>query len=215
MGGRLLRCWCHHGKEPVGRLDVMTPAGAARLAKLPSLQLRMRSMRQYSEEFKSSIIAKMLPPNSIPVSDLARDTGIPKDTLYTWRIKHQRSNGITTAKQAPSGRLSSAEKFSIVLETASLNEVDLSKYCRRKGLYPELINTWRDTCTQANASVPPKVDRTKLTTQAKQIKQLEAELHRKDKALAETAALLVLQKKVQEIWGEFEDGKSSYGSGGK
>ncbi|MEN8132783.1 MAG: transposase [Pseudomonadota bacterium] len=62
-------------------------------------------MRQYSEEFKSSIIAKMLPPNSIPVPDLAQDTGVPKDTLYSWRIKHQRSNGNATAKQVSSGGL--------------------------------------------------------------------------------------------------------------
>ncbi len=169
-------------------------------------------MRQYSEEFKSSIIAKMLRPNSIPVPDLAQETGIPKDTLYTWRIKHQRSNGNAAAKPVPAGNLSSAEKFSVVMETVSLNEVELSEYCRRKGLYPEQISAWRDTCLQANASVSPKVDRTKLTTLAKQIKQLQAELNWKDKALAETAALLVLQKKVQAIWGEPEDGKSSYGS---
>ncbi len=170
-------------------------------------------MRHYSEEFKSSIIAKMLPPNNIPVPDLARDTGIPKDTLYSWRINHQRSTGNTPAKQqAPSGELSSAEKFSVVVETASLNEVELSEYCRRKGLYPEQISAWRDTCLQANASVSPKVDRAQLSAQTKQIKQLEAELRRKDKALAETAALLVLQKKVQAIWGEPEDEKSNSGS---
>jgi len=172
-------------------------------------------MRQYSEEFKSSIIAKMLPPNSIPVPDLARDTGVPKDTLYTWRIKQLRSNGNTPTKQPPTGGLSSAQKFSIVMETASLNEVELSEYCRRKGLYSQQISTWHDSCAQANASAPAKVDRAKLNTQARQIKQLEAELRRKDKALAETAALLVLQKKVQAIWGEPEDGKSSYGSVGK
>jgi hypothetical protein len=68
---------------------------------------------------------------------------------------------------------------------------------------------------QANASVVAKVDRTQIRAQAKQIKQLEAELRRKDKALAETAALLVLQKKVQAIWGEPEDGRSSYGSAEK
>jgi transposase len=172
-------------------------------------------MRQYSEEFKNDIIARMFPPNSIPVRDLAQDTGVPKDTLYAWRIKHQRSNGIAAAKDVSPGSFSSAEKFSIVIETASLNEVELSKYCRRKGLYAEQISAWRDTCAQANTSAPPKVDRAKLSKQAKQIKQLETELRRKDKALAETAALLVLQKKVREIWGEPEDGKSSYGSAEK
>ncbi|MCP5083309.1 MAG: transposase, partial [Alphaproteobacteria bacterium] len=163
----------------------------------------------------SSIIAKMLPPNSIPVPELARDTGVPKDTLYTWRIKQLRSNGSAPAKQPPTGELSSAQKFSIVMETASLNEAKLSEYCRRKGLYPQQINAWRDSCAQANASASAKVDRAKLNTQARQIKQLEAELRRKDKALAETAALLVLQKKVQAIWGGPEDGRSSYGSAEK
>jgi len=114
-----------------------------------------------------------------------------------------------------SGELSSEEKFAVVIESASLNEVELSEYCRRKGLYPEQIQAWRKTCLQANASATPKVDQTQVRAQAKQIKQLEAELRRKEKALAETAALLVLQKKVQAIWGEPEDERSSYGSGRK
>lgn len=118
-------------------------------------------------------------------------------------------------KKVPSDSLSSAEKFSVVMETASLNEVELSEYCRRKGLYPEQINAWRETCMQANTSVSPKVDRARLTTQSKQIKQLEAELRRKDKALAEAAALLVLQKKVRAIWEETEDAKSIFGSAEK
>ncbi|MEA3291361.1 MAG: IS3 family transposase, partial [Pseudomonadota bacterium] len=153
-------------------------------------------MKQYSEEFKSSIIAKLLPPNNVSVPELARDTGIPKDTLYCWRLKHRRPTGHGGAEKVPSGNLSSTEKFSIVLETASLNEVELSEYCRRKGLYPEQIGAWRDTCTQANAAASAKVDRARLTRQAKQIRQLEVELRRKEKALAEAAALLVLQKKV-------------------
>jgi len=169
-------------------------------------------MRQYSEEFKANIIARMLPPNNVGVPQLAQETGIPKDTLYTWRIKHRTPQGDIPAPQVASGKLSSEEKFAVVIESASLNEVELSEYCRRKGLYPEQIRAWRKTCLQANALAMPKVDRTQVRAQAKQIKQLEAELRRKDKALAETAALLVLQKKVQAIWGEPEDEKSSYGS---
>ena len=172
-------------------------------------------MKQYSEEFKSSIIAKMLLPNSVPVPELARETGIPKDTLYSWRIKHQRSNGDTLAKQAPASELSSEEKFAVVIETASLNEVELSEYCRRKGLYPEQITAWRNSCLQANELAPVKVDREKLRQQAKEIKHLEAELRRKEKALAEAAALLVLQKKVRTLWEEPEEGKSSLRSGEK
>jgi len=165
-------------------------------------------MKQYSEEFKSSIIAKMLPPNSMSVPELARETGIPKDTLYTWRIKQQRANGDAPAKQTASGELRSEEKFAVVIETASLNEIERSEYCRRKGLYPEQISAWRNSCLQANAGVPIKVDRERLRQQAKEIKRLETELQRKEKALAETAALLVLKKKVHRLWEESEDEKS-------
>ncbi len=164
-------------------------------------------MKQYSPEFKESIIARMLPPNNVSVPELVRETGIPRDTLYTWRLKHRKANGESTAKQSPSGGLSSEEKFAVVMETASFNEVELSEYCRRKGLYPQQIGTWREACLQANASAAAKPDREKRRQQAKQIKQLEAELRRKEKALAEAAALLVLQKKVQALWGEPEDGK--------
>ncbi len=172
-------------------------------------------MTQYSEEFKASIIAKMLPPNNVPVPQLVRDTGIPKDTLYTWRSKHRKADGAAPVQAPTPGELSSEEKFTVVIESASLNEVELSEYCRRKGLYPEQISAWRSTCRQANAAVPTKVDRAKLRTQGKQIKQLEAELRRKEKALAEAAALLVLQKKVQALWEDPEDGKSGSWSAGK
>ncbi len=169
-------------------------------------------MKQYSEEFKTNIIAKMLPPNNVGVPELARETGIPKDTLYTWRIKHLKSNGDTMAKQVSSGGLGSEEKFAVVMETTSLNELELGEYCRRKGLYPQQISSWRQACLQANASAAATVDRQKLRQQGKEIKQLEAELRRKEKALAEAAALLVLQKKVRALWAEPEDGKSSSGS---
>lgn len=172
-------------------------------------------MTQYSEEFKASIIAKMLPPNNVPVPQLVRETGIPKDTLYTWRGKHRKAGGVAPVQPPTPGALSSEEKFAVVIESASLNEVELSEYARRKGLYPQQINAWRNACLQANTSVAAKVDRSELKVQAKHIKQLEAELRRKEKALAEAAALLLLQKKVQALWEDPEDGKSGSGSAGK
>lgn len=172
-------------------------------------------MSQYSEEFKASIIAKMLPPNNVGVPQLVRETGIPKDTLYTWRSKHRKALGHTTALPLASGELSSEEKFAVVLESASLNEVELGEYCRRKGLYPQQISAWKNACLRANAAPEARVDRTQLKAQSKHIKQLEAELRRKEKALAEAAALLVLQKKVQALWEDPEDGKSTSGSAGK
>jgi len=92
---------------------------------------------------------------------------------------------------------SSEDKFAIVLEAASLNEAELAEYCRQKGLYAEQIEVWHKACLQANADSAAQVNAQREQTKKdrKQIKKLERELHRKDKALTETAALLVLQRR--------------------
>ena len=101
----------------------------------------------------------------------------------------------------------SADKFAAVLETAALNESDLSAYCRERGLYPSQVKEWRTACEQANDWDRAQNKRLQDNTRNadKRIKELERELNRKEKALAETAALLVLRKKAQAIWGESED----------
>ena len=170
-------------------------------------------MKQYPEELKASLIARMLPPNNVSVPELARETGIPKDTLYTW-CRNARK-GDAPAQEKPSDGLSSEEKFNVVLETVSLNEVELGEYCRRKGLFPQQISAWRQTCMQAHAPLAPKADRRKLRNQAQEIKRLEADLRRKEKALAEAAALLVLQKKVRALWEAPEDARSTLPSAAK
>jgi transposase-like protein len=162
-------------------------------------------MKQYSEEFKATIIAKMLPPRNVSVPELARETGIPRDTLYTWRIKNRKRQAATSSKNTDNDGLSSEDKFNIVIETATMNETELSAYCRRKGLYPEQITGWKQLCLKANTPLPTKANQAKIRRQAKENKQLKAELRRKEKALAETAALLVLKKKARQIWGDPED----------
>jgi hypothetical protein len=87
-----------------------------------------------------------------------------------------------------------------------MNEAELSAYCRRKGLYPEQIAVWKQLCLNANQPLPKKVSEAIVRRQAKENKELKAELRRKEKALAETAALLLLKKKAQQIWGDPEDG---------
>ena len=162
-------------------------------------------MRNYSDEFKAKIIARLLPPNNEYVPGVAKETGIPKDTLYAWRIKHRRGNQVVEPGQA--GTMTSAQKFDIVLETAGMNEAELSEYCRRKGLYPEQISAWRETFRSANTRASVRNEREKNRQLSKENKQLKAELRRKEKALAEAAALLVLKKKAQTIWGGPEDEK--------
>ncbi len=164
-------------------------------------------MKQYSKEFKESIIARMLTPNNISVPELVRETGIPKDTLYSWRTKARK--GKVSVKSNIHGLLSSEEKFDIVLETASLNETELSEYCRQKGIFPQQISVWQENCRQAHAPQTSKADKTTIRTQKKSIKRLETDLRRKEKALAEAAALLILQKKAHALWEDPEDEKST------
>ena len=94
-------------------------------------------MNQCSEELKASLVARMLPPNNVSVSALVRETGIPKDTLYTWR-RHAHVAGARAQAQPLEG-LCSEERFNVVLETASLNELELGEYCRRKGLFAQQV----------------------------------------------------------------------------
>jgi transposase len=168
----------------------------------------LSGMKIYPDELKASIIARMLAPKNAYVPELAKETGIPQDTLYMWRIKARGKAKNHSAMKTPSGGLSSEDKFNIVIETASMNQEELSVYCRRKGLYSEQIEKWRRQCTKANEAVgPTRADRERARQQERQIKQLQAELRRKEKALAEAAALLVLKKKAQELWGDPEDDK--------
>jgi transposase len=166
--------------------------------------------KRYSEEFKSSIIARLLPPHNVSVPDLVKETGIPKDTLYTWRNQYRnRQVDAEAGGNQPTASLKNEEKLAIVIESASLTEIELGEYCRRKGLYPEQIAGWKNGFALGSSAPLNKTEREQLREQAATIKQLEKELNRKDKALAETAALLILQKKFQALWEEPEAEKST------
>ena len=95
----------------------------------------------------------------------------------------------------------SASKFAVVLETASLNEQALAEYCRSKGLFVEQVRDWRHACEQANARrAEQSADAARqLKSEKQRSKGLERELNRKDKALAEAAALLILAKKYRGL----------------
>ena len=172
-------------------------------------------MTNYSEEFKASTIAKLLPPNNASVAEVSKETGIPKDTLYCWRLKSRNTQSGTPSQNAPSGHFSAEDKLAVVIETASLNEVELGEYCRRKGLYTEQITGWKTALVRGLTSVPSKAEREQVHKQSRTIKQLEKELNRKEKALAEVAALLVLQKKFHALLEESEAEKQTSGSARK
>jgi transposase len=165
-------------------------------------------LKTYPNELKDSIVAKMLPPNNASVPQLVRETGIPRDTLYGWRRQALAGGAAASAQPVLCAALSGEEKLAVVVETASLNELELGEYCRRKGLFAQQIAAWRASCAQACEPLPSKAERTERRAERALIKRLSAELQRKEKALAEAAALLVLQKKVRAIWEDDEDARS-------
>lgn len=185
-----------NGKEPEGRLDVhFPPLGAP-----PRPDRNNPSMKHYSQELKESLVARRLAPPNESVAALARETRIPKDTLYGWRAAALgRVRPLPAAEPASSAALSSEEKFTVVLETATLNAHELGEYCRRKGLYTEQVQAWRTRCAAANATGPSRAEQEQVREQAREIRQRRGEVQRKDKALAEAAARLLLQKKVQAL----------------
>ena len=104
------------------------------------------------------------------------------------------------------------EKLKTVLEAAALSDDQIGEFIRRKGIHETHLQQWRLQMLDGLGK-QPKRKKTKNKAEAKQIKKLEKELRRKDKALAETAALLVLKKKVQEIWGDEDE--NTTGKNGK
>jgi transposase-like protein len=158
-------------------------------------------------EFKSTVTQRMMAPQNESAEAISRETGIPEGTLYSWK-KTARSKGYAMpAGEQESERWSAQDKFLIVVETAGFSEADLAEYCRSKGLYAEQVQSWRDACMQANGGVVQQLSQLQkeLRRKEKENKKLEQELRRKDAALAETAALLVLRKKANAIWGDGED----------
>ena len=148
-----------------------------------------------------------MPPQNRLVSELARESGITEQTLYTWR-RQLRSQGMPVPGSGRNAEeWSSEDKFAVVLETAALNATELAEYCRRKGLFAEQIAALRSACMSANASVAQQTrgQQAQAKEDKKRIRQLEKDLQRKEKALAEAAALLILRKKAQAIWGDKEE----------
>ena len=164
-------------------------------------------MPRYSEERKQTILSKLLPPLSLTIAEVSRDEGIGLQTLYNWRAQARQQGHPMPSNHKTPDDWSSETKLATVIETSTLSEAELSEYCRNKGLYVEQIKTWRMDALKGFSSSKQQSlkDKRQQQTDRKQIKQLERELSRKEKALAETAALLVLRKKLDAFWEERED----------
>lgn len=164
-------------------------------------------MSRYSPERKAAVLKKLFPPHNLSVAELSRQEGISDVTLYTWRKEAIARGEVVSGSGKLPEHWPAEAKLATVIETATLSEIELSQYCREKGLYPEQVKAWRQACLdgQTAALQQSQSDRVQTKADKKRIRELERELNRKEKALAEAAALLVLRKKLNALWGDDGD----------
>ncbi len=167
---------------------------------------KTKKKRSYTEEFKASVLQKLEEPNNTRTS-LSDELGVPRPTISQWIKKAEADNMKVSINHKVTSKWTSEDKFHVVLETSTFSETELAEYCRRKGIYVDEVKMWRNQCLKANeeAKEDPKELKESLKAEKDLNKELERELRRKDKALAETAALLVLRKKANAIWGDPEE----------
>lgn len=154
---------------------------------------------KYSREFKEALVTQLLTRGDRTITSVCEAAGVSRRTATKWV---QRC-GTVSAHPTQRGHMTwTAEaKLKALIETAGLAEHELGLYLRREGLYAHQITAWRAEVLAHLATSPtPKKDARDET-----IRQLEREILRKDKALAEASALLILQKKVDLIWGSRDE----------
>lgn len=162
----------------------------------------------YTKGFKARVVERLTGPDCISGAQMSRETGVPQSTLSRW-LTEARNLGAMSAndndqqdRPKSTRQWSAEEKLQIILRATSLPEEELGAFLRREGLHSAQIEEWRaNAVTALGASARPKG----ASPQARRVQQLERELLRKDRALAEVTALLALKKKLEAIWGDEDD----------
>lgn len=179
-------------------------------------------MKIYSEDLKSRMVERLSGENAISAYELSGEVGIGQTTLYRWKQQASlRMSGPAKRSQLEGEALMSKplrpnerspeDKLRLLREAEGLGEEELGAFLRREGVHEAHLKQWRSAALSALGGSAAEVPRPR--PESRRVRELESELRRKDKALAETAALLVLKKKVQEIWGEDEEDDTAGRSG--
>ena len=149
----------------------------------------------------------MVGPGRVSASALSREVGVAQATLSRWLVSAGRVSFVSDdekprAKETRPEDWSPQKKLAAVMEAARLSDSELGAWLRREGLTEEHLRQWRESLEErASAVFEPREPRVSAESR-RRVEELERELKRKDKALAETAALLVLQGKMQALWAE-------------
>jgi transposase-like protein len=162
----------------------------------------------HTESFEAKMVQRLSAPNAISANRLSRKVGISQSRLSRWLLAARTVEAMS--KERPSDRARQAgaarpaeEKLRIVMAAAALGPDELGAFLRREGVHEAELEHWRaavfggaKSALDGGAAKAPA-----RSADAKRIKELERELRRKDRALAETAALLVLQKTSARLGG--------------
>ena len=162
-------------------------------------------MTVYSDTFKEAMVRKMSAANAQSASSLAAETGVPQTTLSRWLVQYGSVDSGSTAMNAKkrANNWPGEKKLEALREYEALtDEQARGQFLREKGLHTADIDRWRQEIVEALQQKPKRSD-----PRDRRIKELEKEVNRKNKALAETAALLALKKNALRIWADDEDEK--------
>lgn len=161
---------------------------------------------RYSQEFQDGVVKQFMERrNELTIKGFAREIGIDKQTLRNWLENAGIDTRANSTTPLSATGYDAAQRLRVVAETFSLNEIELGQYARANGLYVEQIKSWRAAFEKPDTSVDKslfKAMEKKLKQSEYNIKLLEKNVERKDKALAEASALLILSKKVQALLGD-------------
>lgn len=162
-------------------------------------------MMGYPIEMKEAVIKKALLGEK-PQHEIAREAGIGRSTLGYW-LKNYKADGniqLTKKEKRPQD-WTAEERIAAMIETGAMSDEERIAWCRKKGIFAHHLKQWKKDAIDSLSSKPTKKKSNESQRLKKEISALKKDLSRKEKALAETAALLVLKKKADSIWGEPED----------
>ncbi len=159
----------------------------------------------YSIQLKEAVLKKVLQGNK-PHYEIAKDLGVGRSTIGKWLREHKQNGNIKLkSKEKRPKDWTAEERISAIIKTGCMNDEDRTAWCRKNGIFTHNLDQWKKDAISAVIPKPNKGQLEEHKTLKKEISALKKDLSRKDKALAETAALLILKKKAQEIWGVPEE----------
>lgn len=151
---------------------------------------------RYTTGFKKNIVRRLLIPDSLGVHEISEETGVAIPTLYNWLKKYREQIELANYQKTPE-EWALPEKSNALLEVAALSPEEQGEWLRRNGLQSIHLTLWKKELSKALAEIGKPVNKTNAKEARKKIRELEKEIRRKDKALAEMTALVVLKKKLE------------------